>query len=101
MALDGGITIDHGGGLYPSATGTLSIVAGQSINLAIPLIYGGAPTFASMGNVSGTTLGKLNYVVGTGVLPTGADPTLIDQAQLSPAQYIDPSLVRRGSPHRS
>ncbi len=101
VALDGSINIDHGGGLYPSATGTLSIVAGQSINLAIPLITSGSsselPVFASLGNVSGTTLGKLDYVVGTGILPTGADPTLTDEAQLSPAQYIDPSLSQAGA----
>ncbi len=86
---------------YPSATGTLSIVAGQSINLAIPLISGGGssqiPTFASMGNVSGTTLGKLDYVVGSGILPTGTDPSLTDAGQLSPAQYIDPSLSKAGA----
>jgi hypothetical protein len=101
VAFDGGIDVDHGGGLYPSATGTLNIVADQSIDLAISLVSRstGSQTvfFAPVGNVSGTSLGKLNYQVGGGVLPTGADPTLVDIAQLSPVQYEDPTLVQNGA----
>lgn len=111
VAFDGGIDIQHGGGLYPSATGTLDIVADQSIDLAIPLTSSLATwspisqtvVFSPVGNVSGTSLGKLDYRVGaidsTGdaILPTGAAPTLINQAQLTPVQYEDPSLVQNGA----
>ncbi|MEW6439014.1 MAG: filamentous hemagglutinin family protein [Pseudomonadota bacterium] len=103
VALEGGITIDHGGGLYPSATGTLTVVADQSIDLAIPVLSSAVPVsgrieselpaFLSAGNVSGTTLGKLDEQVGTGILPTGADPALPEDAtQLTQAQLRDPSL---------
>ena len=104
VALDGGIMIDHGGGLYPSATGTLTIVADQSINLSIPVLLSAVPTqgdtsvsaelpnFATWGGVSGTTLGKLDEQVGTGILPTGADPASDDPTLDTPAQLRDPSL---------
>ena len=107
VALDGGITIDHGGGLYPSATGTLSIVADRSITMAIPLVSGynfGSPavgviSFTTVGNVFGNVLGKLDYPVGTGILPTGSSPTLTPGgvALLSPVQTNDPSLIQDGS----
>jgi len=103
VALDGGITIDHGGGLYPSATGTLTIVADQSINLQIPALVGtdisgttisALPSFTSVGNVFGNVLGKLDYPVGTGILPTASNPALVDVALLPPAQTHDPSLIQ-------
>jgi len=107
VALEGGITIDHGGGLYPSATGTLSIVADQSITLAIPLIQGennagpdtGVMSFTSVGNVFGNALGKLDYPVGTGILPTGSSPDLYPGgvALLPPVQTHDPSLIQDGA----
>ncbi|HVX75387.1 MAG TPA: filamentous hemagglutinin family protein [Bradyrhizobium sp.] len=102
VALDGSITIDHGGGLYPSATGTLSIVADQSITLAIPLIQAGGSTgvmsFTTVGNVFGNMLGKLDYPVGTGILPTGSSPDLISGGVglLPPLQTNDPSLIQDG-----
>src|SRR5262249_6692850 len=91
VVLDGGIDIQHGGGLYPSKSGTLSIVADQSIDLAVPLLLAAGPDVRTSeypvvdfaGNVSGATLGKLDYQVGTGILPTGANPTLIDLSQLT------------------
>ncbi len=99
VALEGGIDIDYGGGLYPSTTGTLSVIADQSINLAIPLITSTgidgsiAPDFATLGNVFGTTLGKLDYPVGTGILPTASAPALVPVWDLLPTQTNDPSLI--------
>jgi filamentous hemagglutinin family protein len=108
VALDGGITIQHGGGLYPSASGTLDILADQSINLTLPVLSSAVPifgrieselpSFLSAGNVSGTTLGKLDDQVGTGILPTGADPALPPDGdtQDTQTQLRDPSLVQDG-----
>ena len=106
-ALDGSITVDHGGGLYPSATGTLSIVADQSIDLTVELLpaaivpgsataTSGAPVFASVGDVFGYSLGKLDYPVGTGILPTAENPTLIPGgvSQLPAALTNDPALIQ-------
>ena len=101
-ALSGGVTVDHGGGLYPSATGTLSIIADQSVNLSVPLepyqVSGSGlsyqlVTFPTAGNVFGASLGKLDYLVGTGILPTASNPTLLNVWNLTPAQSIDPALV--------
>jgi filamentous hemagglutinin family protein len=113
VAFDGGIDIEHGGGLYPSATGTLSIVADQSIDLAIPVLSQVASnsttlssqlvSFSPVGNISGTSLGKLDYRLGAidsagdAILPTEASQKLADEAQFSPAQYEDPSLVQNGA----
>jgi filamentous hemagglutinin family protein len=102
VALEGGIAVDHGGGLYPSATGTISIVAAQSIDLAIPAIDGrdqnnnptvGLPFFTLVGNVFDNTLGKLDYPVGTGILPTAENPGLVNVSTLAPILTHDPSLV--------
>jgi hypothetical protein len=97
VALDGGIDIEHGGGLYPSATGSLTIVADQSIQLEVPIIGTGAGltkllNFDGTGNVSGTTLGKLDYQVGTGILPTASDQQLVNGSELTQAQARDPAL---------
>jgi filamentous hemagglutinin family protein len=107
VALQGGIAIDYGGGLYPSATGTLSIIAQQSIDLAIPVLTGSVqgtagfisipPVFTAVGNISGTTLGKLDYPVGTGILPTGSQPALLDVSLLPPTQTNDPGLILQTS----
>jgi filamentous hemagglutinin family protein len=104
VALDGGVTINHGGGLYPSTTGTLTVLADQSVVLATPLYvsgfdFSGNPqfsflTFSTQGNVSGTLLGKLDYPVGTGILPTASNPTLVDATQLAPSQVHDPAMVQ-------
>jgi hypothetical protein len=109
-ALDGGIALEHGGGLYPSTTGTLTMLADQSINMAIPLLLSGFasgtpnfnfPAFAALGNVSGTSLGKLDYPVGTGILPTASNPDLIDASQLAPSQVHDAAMVQyMGDPVR-
>ncbi len=98
VAIAGGITIEHGGGLYPSATGTLSLVANQSITLALPFIeqLSGTSPYVQLGiasgPISGTALGKLNYSIGGGILPTASAPLQSDVTQLSPTQLIDPSL---------
>jgi len=101
-ALSGGVTVDHGGGLYPSATGALSIIADQSVTLAVPLeaysefgtsVSYQPVTFTSVGNVFGGSLGKLDYQVGTGILPTASNPTLLNVWDLTPTQSIDPALV--------
>src|SRR5450756_2906 len=106
VALEGGIAVDHGGGLYPSATGTLSIVAAQSIDLAVPVIEGrdsqnvltlGLPSFTSVGNVFADTLGKLDYPVGTGILPTAENPGLLNVQTLAPILTHDPNLVANTS----
>jgi hypothetical protein len=103
VALSGDITISHGGGLYPSATGTLSIVADQSIHLAIPTQFGrdtnnqpvtGTDPFSTVGNVFGNALGKLDYPVGTGILPTASNPELVDVSQLPAALTHDAALVQ-------
>jgi filamentous hemagglutinin family protein len=96
-AIDGGVTIGYGGGLYPSATGSLSIVADQSINLKFPVGPNGASPFNTVGNVLGNTLGKLDDMVGTGILPTASNPELIDGSLLTPVQARDPSLVADGA----
>ena len=106
IALDGGITVDHGGGLYPSATGTLSIVADQSItilrisrvlwggfNLAFP--SPGSLAFSTVGNVPGNVLGKLDDLVGTGILPTASD-SCSDQCVTADADSDSRSLTGRG-----
>jgi filamentous hemagglutinin family protein len=105
VALGGSIDIDHGGGLYPSATGTLSILADQSVYLAVSLVSttaytttnsptGSSPVnFTAVGNVFGTTLGKLDYPMNTGILPTASAPALVPVASLSPARANDPSLI--------
>ncbi|MCK9919337.1 filamentous hemagglutinin family protein [Microbacteriaceae bacterium K1510] len=105
-SLNGNIRIDHGGGLYPSTTGALTILADQSVAMAVPLQWGltppqGAlqyyfPAFPTVGNVSGTMLGKLDYPVGTGILPTASNPTLVDASQLPPSQLHDPALAQGG-----
>jgi Filamentous haemagglutinin family outer membrane protein len=103
VAFDSGITIEHGGGLYPSTTGTLTVLADQSIRMAIPVLsqvdFSGNlhsifPVFSSVGNVSGTSLGKLDSPVGTGILPTASNPNLIDATQLAPSQVHDPAMVQ-------
>ncbi len=103
VALDGDVAVEHGGGLYPSTTGTLTILADQSVDMDIPLVSGfdlkgnplfSLPAFAQLGNVSGITLGKLDYPVGTGILPTASDPSLVDQSQLPPAQDHDPAMTQ-------
>jgi filamentous hemagglutinin family protein len=99
VALEGGISVDHGGGLYPSATGTLSLIASQSIDLSVPeLAEAGAaisvpPTFPSIGNVFGYTLGKLDYPIGTGILPTASDPAVVNVWTLQIPQIHDPALL--------
>ena len=96
VALAGGISVDHGGGLYPSATGTLSLIANQSINLSVSLIQGiqyEPPVFPVIGNVFGYTLGKLDYPVGTGILPTASDPTLLNVWTTQLTQMHDPALI--------
>jgi hypothetical protein len=101
VAFDGSITIDHGGGLYPSATGTLSLVANQSIDLAVPLltgnfgaaVYSGPPVFDETGNVFAFSLGKLDYPVGTGILPTASNPSLSPVWNMQPTQTNDASLI--------
>ncbi|MDB5609253.1 MAG: filamentous hemagglutinin [Bradyrhizobium sp.] len=103
VALDGGIAIEHGGGLYPSTTGTLTVLADQSITMGVPfqVQLGGFPVFTSVGNVDATTFGKLDYPVGTGILPTASNPGLIDQSQLAPSQVHDPAMVQySGDPVR-
>jgi filamentous hemagglutinin family protein len=106
VALDGGIDIAHGGGLYPSATGSLIIVADQSIELGLRILsgtdeFGRIATqlvnFDDSGNISGTTLGKLDDQVGTGILPTASDQQLVDGADLTQAQMRDPALVGPGA----
>jgi hypothetical protein len=106
VAVEGGIAIDHGSGLYPSATGTLSIVAAQSIDLAIPVINGwdiqngpivGLPFFTQVGNVFYNTLGKLDYPVGTGILPTAEDPGLQNIQTIAPVSTHDPDLTTNTS----
>ncbi|HEY4316590.1 MAG TPA: filamentous hemagglutinin family protein [Herbaspirillum sp.] len=111
VAVDGDVTIGHGGGLYPSTTGTLTVLAAQSVNLAIPLVvtgfdFSGNPqfafnTFSTKGNITGTLLGKLDYPVGTGILPTASDPGLIDATQLAATQVHDPAMAQfNGEPVR-
>jgi filamentous hemagglutinin family protein len=110
-ALDGGIDIGHGGGLYPSTTGTLTVLADQSINLVTPLLASGLdnnnvpqfsfPTFTLLGNISATLFGKLDYPVGTGILPTASNPMLIDATTLAPSQVHDPAMLQySGDPVR-
>ena len=104
VSIAGGISVEHGGGLYPSTTGTLSLVADRSINLFVAAL--GAPgdtltyppEFPLIGNVFGYVLGKLNYPVGTGILPTASNPTLVDVWNLTPAQSIDSSLIQANQP---
>jgi hypothetical protein len=69
VAVEGGISVDHGGGLYPSATGTLSLIANQSIDLSV------APaTYPSYGNVFAPRLASstIRWVLASSRLP----PTL-------------------------
>jgi filamentous hemagglutinin family protein len=102
VAVDGAITVDYGGGLYPSATGTLTLVADQSINLAVPLFPNSISTtpvsLPGTGNVFGTSLGKLDYPVGTGILPTASDPTIVPVWNLSADETNDPSLIQASQP---
>ncbi|WP_454619527.1 filamentous haemagglutinin family protein [Bradyrhizobium cenepequi] len=101
VSIDGGITVDHGGGLYPSATGTLTLIADQSITLQVsyltqatsngPMSY--PPAFPLVGNVFGYSLGKLDYPVGTGILPTASAPGLVPVWNLQPTQAHDPALI--------
>jgi filamentous hemagglutinin family protein len=105
VALDGGIDIEHGGGLYPSATGSLIIVADQSIELGLRVLSGTdefgriATQLVNFGdpNISGTTLGKLDDQVGTGILPTANDQQLVVGSDLTQAQTRDPALVGPGA----
>jgi len=102
VAIEGAIDIQHGGGLYPSATGTLSVVADQSITLALPFLdpNGAPPTTNTVfsllniayGPISGTTFGKLDEKLGDGILPTAAQPVQDNVTLLTPAQLRDPSL---------
>jgi hypothetical protein len=70
--------------------------------LAIPEVNGrdnnnapivGLPFFTLVGNVFGNTLGKLDYPVGTGILPTAEDSALLNVAQLPPILTHDPNLL--------
>lgn len=111
VAIDGGVTVEHGGGLYPSTTGTLTVLADQSIDLALPYLLTSIdfrgnpsfsfPTFDTTGNVSGTLLGKLDYPTGTGILPTASNPGLVNASQLPSSQVHDPAMVAfEGDPVR-
>jgi filamentous hemagglutinin family protein len=111
IALDGGVMIEQGGGLYPSTTGTLTVLADQSIDLALQLTLSSVdfngnaqfsfPVSDMQGNISGATFGKLDYPVGTGILPTASNPALIDATQLAPSQVHDPAMAQySGDPVR-
>jgi filamentous hemagglutinin family protein len=110
-AIDGDIAIGHGGGLYPSTTGTLTVLADQSVDLVMPLqasaVVGNPnptfafPSFDTSGNVSGSLLGKLDFPVGTGILPTAENPELQDVTKMAPSQVHDPAMVQySGDPVR-
>jgi hypothetical protein len=63
----------------------------------VPVLLGGEPpAFPSIGNVFGYTLGKLDYPVGTGILPTASDPALDNVWILQIAQIHDPALLDAG-----
>jgi hypothetical protein len=95
VAIEGGISVDHGGGLYPSATGTLSLIANQSIDLSVASV-----TYSSVGNVlASSTLGKLDYPVGTGILPTASNPALVNVGTLQVPQVHDPALLNASVPY--
>ncbi len=51
--------------------------------------------FTTLGNISGTSLGKLDYPVGTGILPTALNPASpSDQSQFASSQVHDPAMVQ-------
>ncbi|HEX4181841.1 MAG TPA: filamentous hemagglutinin family protein [Caulobacteraceae bacterium] len=95
-AFTGGISVDHGGGLYPSATGELSLLAAGTISLSNPvqMAYAAISDLPDMvGNIDAWEFGKLDYRVGAGVLPTATDLAIVDVTQLQAKDSIDPSLI--------
>jgi hypothetical protein len=98
-AFSGAVAVDHGGGLYPSTTGTLSILAEQSVQIANPASvlpnwdgFSGT-TLPVVGNVPIWSFGKLAYPVRTGILPTAVSPALEDVTSLDPKALNDPALI--------
>ena len=97
ISFDGSIEIAHGGGLYPSDTGTLQLLAEDSIHLYVASEADGTVlspmVFPILGNVYGYTLELLDYPVGTGILPTASDPTLTNALLLTENELHDEQLL--------
>ncbi|WP_284319242.1 filamentous haemagglutinin family protein [Dyella acidisoli] len=92
-ALNGNINILTGGGLYPSATGNLSMLAGDSIQFAQQNYDLANTTNTNSGAASGFGLIDAEATVLPSPLhPQGSDP--VDYGiSLSPSQYLDTSIT--------
>ena len=89
VSFDGNVSIEHGGGLFPSATGTLQLLAEDNVDLYVSTTM----VFPEAGNVFGYTLTLLDYPVGTGLLPTAQKKTLTNAYLMSETQLHDPTLL--------
>jgi len=97
VAFDGGIAVDHGGGLFPSVDGALTLFADQGISLTS---LQGNNSGNYVGNISSTVLELLSYPTGTGILPTPLAPMTVNFWNQSPLYQApnpnntnDPSLL--------
>lgn len=103
VSFNGDVNVEHGGGLFPSATGTLQLLAEDNVDLYVSSVVTNgnlaAMDFPRAGNVFGYTLTLLDYPVGTGLLPTAQKKTLTSAYLLSETQLHDPKLLeeRTGS----
>ncbi len=98
IAAEGGVSIEHGGGLYPSATGTLTVLAQNDIRLSNPAeIVSSANHSGVVGNIYAWMLGKLAYPTGTGILPTAVAPGRSDVTQVEAKLTHDASLIVGGA----
>jgi hypothetical protein len=89
IAVDGGITIGHGGGLFPSATGDLTVIADGTIS------YTQDWNDYWVRNVPTDSLTLLDYPLNTGILPSALDTTQVDISTAGLSSLHDPALLLR------
>ena len=100
VAFDGSIDIGHGGGLYPSLDGDLTLIADGDITLASIVKSSDGSTW--IGNIDSRVLELLSYPADSGILPTPLAPQTVYYDNES-TQYVatsptansinDPSLL--------
>src|SRR5258708_16216819 len=93
IAFNGGLGIDPGGGLFPSANGTLRVIAAQRISLRSVIASTDGNVY--IGNILSNVLELLNNPIANGVLPTPLAPATVNFEATSPSanDINDPGLL--------